>query len=276
MIAQQALADAVRKLKAVGIDGAARDARILMAQALQIDAARLTLALQDDLPEDVLKRFDDAIQRRTQREPVSHILGYREFFGRRFNVSSDVLDPRPDTEALIEQALAQPFSKVLDLGTGSGCILITLLAEQPDATGTGLDLSDAALRVATRNADLNRVVNRTEFVQSDWFAKIEGKFDLIVSNPPYIDESEWQTLEPEVQQWEPKTALTPGADGLEPYRLIAAQAGAYLTDQGRVLVEIGWQQGEAVAEIFRTEGWRNIAVMQDLNGKDRVVSATNA
>lgn len=273
MIAQHALAQAVRQLGEAGVEGAARDARILMAHAMGVPPQRLTLVLQDDLTTDAETAFATAIQRRCQRQPVSHILGQREFYGRSFRVTPDVLDPRPDTETLIKHALGGDFSTVLDLGTGSGCILLTLLAERSGATGVGADISDAALEVATQNAQALGVQDRAQLVRSDWLENVSGQFDLIVSNPPYIDEAEWQTLQPEVHDWEPKGALTPGADGLVPYRVIAQNATRHLAPNGRICVEMGWQQGTAIAEIFTQNGWQGVEIHQDLNGKDRVVTA---
>ena len=273
MIAAQVLADAVHRLKSAGIEGAARDARILLAHTLGVEATRLTLVLHDKITAAQQSIFENLIARRSGREPISQIIGIRAFYGRMFQVTSDVLDPRPDTETLIDLALQAPFSRILDLGTGSGCILLTLLAENEKATGLGVDFSLSALGVAKRNAANLSVDQRAAFAQSDWFLQVVGRFDLIVANPPYIDESEWQDLQPEVRDWEPKMALTPGPDGLSPYRLIAENAAEYLTPQGRLLVEIGWQQGAAVAEILTSAGWRDVCVHQDLNQKDRTVSA---
>lgn len=273
MIAAQILADAVHRLKSAGIEGAARDARILLAHTLGVEASRLTLVLQDKITAVQQSTFEHLVERRTSREPISQIIGTRAFYGRSFQVTSDVLDPRPDTETLIDLALQAPFSHILDLGTGSGCILLTLLAENNNATGLGVDFSPSALGVAKRNAANLSVEQRVEFAQSDWFSQVSGRFDLIVANPPYIDESEWQELQPEVRDWEPKLALTPGPDGLSAYRLIAEKAAEFLTPQGRLLLEIGWQQGVTVSEILTGSGWRDVCVHQDLNQKDRVVSA---
>ena len=208
--------------------------------------------------------------------PVSHLIGEREFYGRRFKVSGEVLDPRPETETLIEAALAQPFSRVLDLGTGSGCILVTLLAENPDASGLGVDLSEAACLQASANAVLHRVEPRAELRQSDWFSAVDGRFDLIVSNPPYIALEEMDDLTTEVRDHEPHLALTDGGDGLGAYRAICAAVSGFLSPAGRVLVEIGPTQGAAVADLFRAAGLVEVAVLQDLDGRDRVVAGCAA
>ena len=267
-----ALAAAVRRLRAAGVPDAPRDARRLLAHALGIAPDRLTLHLAEDLPAGAEAAFEAALSRRERREPVSHITGRRAFYGRDFHVSRDVLDPRPETETLIEQALSKPFSRVLDLGSGSGCILLTLLAERPEATGLGVDLSEAALAVARRNAEGLDIV-RAEFARSDWCAAVEGRFDLIVSNPPYIAADEMSGLSPEVRDWEPEMALSPGGDGLDAYRAIAACAPAHLPPGGRLMVEIGPTQGAAVSALFRAAGLENVAIHSDIDGRDRVVCA---
>ena len=267
-----ALAAAVRRLRAAGVPDAPRDARRLLAHALGIAPDRLTLHLAEDLPAGAEAAFEAALSRRERREPVSHITGRRAFYGRDFLVTRDVLDPRPETETLIEQALSKPFSRVLDLGTGSGCILLTLLAERPEATGVGVDLSEAALAVARRNAGALEIA-RADFARSDWCAAVEGRFDLIVSNPPYIAADEMPGLAPEVRDWEPEMALSPGGDGLDAYRAIAACAPAHLAPGGRLMVEIGPTQGAAVSALFRAAGLENVAIHSDIDGRDRVVCA---
>ncbi len=213
------------------------------------------------------------LSQRAVRVPVSHLLGEREFYGRRFRVSRDVLDPRPETEALIEAALSEPFDHVLDLGVGSGCILITLLAERASASGVGADLSEAACLQASANAVQHQVQGRLEIRQSDWFENIEGKFDLIVSNPPYIAVEEIEQLSPEVREHEPRMALTDGGDGLDAYRHIAALAPDFLLPNGRILVEIGPTQGAYVAALFDAAGLAGTQIIPDLDGRDRVVGA---
>jgi len=202
-------------------------------------------------------------------------VGERAFYGRGFKISREVLDPRPETESLVEAALAAPFDRVLDLGLGSGCILVTLLAERVGATGVGVDLSEGACLQASANAVLHGVAVRAEIRQSDWFAQVEGRFDLIVCNPPYLAQSEMCDVAPELALHEPAMALTDGADGLSVYRLIAAQASGYLTAQGRVLAEIGWRQGPQVRAIFEAAGWADVAILPDLDGRDRILRAEN-
>lgn len=272
MTGNEALRLAIPRLQAAGITDAPRDARALLAHAAGIAPDRLTLHLADPLTPEAETAFATAITRRTNREPVSHITGTRLFWGRPFRVTPDTLDPRPETEILVHEALREPFLKLLDLGTGTGCILLSCLAGMPMATGTGTDIHPATLTVAEENARSLNLAPRARFVLSDWFTAIQGRFDLIVSNPPYITEDEMADLSPEVLH-EPRRALTPGGDGLDPYRAIARGAPARLMPQGRLIVEIGPSQGAAVAALFAAHGLTDIRILPDLDGRDRVVSA---
>ncbi|MGJ8624042.1 MAG: peptide chain release factor N(5)-glutamine methyltransferase [Yoonia sp.] len=216
--------------------------------------------------------FHAKIAERAQRKPLSQVLGYRDFYKHRFIVTADVLDPRPDTETLIEVALQHAAMRVLDLGTGSGCILLSLLDEWADAQGVGTDISPAALDVAGRNAAALGLDRRVTLLQSDWFAAVTGPFDLIVSNPPYIALEEMDALQPEVRLFEPQGALTDGADGLSAYRRIIGDAGDYLSPDGRLILEIGPTQGDAVRAMMADAGFGAVQVIPDLDGRDRVVS----
>lgn len=273
LIVKQALVPAVARLRAAGVEDPARDARILMAFALGIAPERLTLHIADPLLPDAAARFEAAITARAGRQPVAQIIGERLFYGRPFIVTPDTLDPRPDTETLITEALRAPFTRLIDIGTGTGAILLTLLTERPDATGIGTDLSAAALQVARRNAAALQLTQRAEFRETSWMAGVSGPFDLIASNPPYIAKAAMDGLEPEVRNHEPHLALTDGGDGLSAYRSIAASAAPLLAAQGRLIVETGWDQGPAVAAIFASAGFKNIDIIKDLAGHDRVVSA---
>lgn len=273
MIAAEALRGAVMRLNAAGIPDAPRDARRLLAHAMGIAPDRVTLHLSDSLDDTMSAAYEAALAARAARQPVSQITGWRDFFGHRFRVTSDTLDPRPETEILVAAALERPFVKMLDLGTGTGCILLSCLAGMPFAMGTGTDLSEAALAVAGENAAALGLSARAKFLQSDWFAGIAGKFDLITSNPPYIAEDEMAGLSPEVRDWEPRAALTPGGDGLGAYRSIAAGAGARLMPGGRLLLEIGPTQADAVAALLDAAGFDQPEVRRDLDGRDRVVQA---
>lgn len=255
-----------------GVPDAGRDVRYLMAAALGIERDRLILHEHDELSAEARGVFDGFVTARLGREPVARILGERLFYGRSFKVTPYVLDPRPETETLIEVALSEPFSEVLDLGTGSGCIALTLLAERPEATAIATDISPDAIETAGANAVRLRVLGRVHFERSDWFEAVGGTFDLIVSNPPYIHPEEMRDLAPEVERFDPKIALTDSVDGLSAYRRIAAQAPAHLSPGGRLIVEIGPTQGEAVSGLFRAAGLTDVVIHKDLDGRDRVVA----
>ena len=271
MTAAQALAEAVQRLKTANVPDAANDARILLAHALGVERSRLTLFLPDEVDPQAQAHYGQSIAARLRRQPVSHILGLREFYGRPFTVTADVLDPRPETELLVQTALNAPFETLLDLGSGTGCILLTLLAENDGATGQGVDSSQAAIDVATGNAADLGLEPRCRFAVSDWFSNVRGQFDLIVSNPPYITADEMSELAPEVRDWEPHEALTPGGDGLDAYRAITASAPQHLTSGGRLIVEIGATQAADVQAMFGGAGFDGITCLQDLDGRDRVV-----
>ncbi|NKX44854.1 peptide chain release factor N(5)-glutamine methyltransferase [Roseibacterium sp. KMU-115] len=258
----------------IGAEAAAREARLMLGHATGWSPAQVAVAGGEALEAGAAARADALLARRMRREPLAQILGDWGFFGRRFAVTRDTLTPRPDTETLVELALAAPFRRVIDLGTGTGAIAVTLLAERPAATGVATDLSVATLAVAEGNAARHGVAGRLSFLNADWWDGVEGVFDLVVSNPPYVTEAEYAGLAPEITGWEPRGALTPGGDGLAAYRAIAAGLGAHLAPGGRCLVEIGAGQGEAVAALFAAAGLDAVAVHPDINGKPRVVSGT--
>ncbi|WP_333712272.1 peptide chain release factor N(5)-glutamine methyltransferase [Yoonia sp.] len=268
-----ALGLATQRLNAAGIAGAARDARRIMAAALGVAPDRITLMSQEPLASAAEAVFLDLVNRRAAGHPVSHLVGGRLFCDRWFKVTPDVLDPRPETEGLVAAALKVPFADVLDLGTGSGAIILTLLAERPQAVGVAADLSQAALGVAAQNARALGVAERVQFVVSDWFDAVGGHYDLIVANPPYIAADEMAALQPEVRLHEPRMALTDEADGLTAYRKIAAAAPAYLRDGGHLMVEIGPTQGGPVARMMQSTTLSDVRVIPDLDGRDRVVVA---
>lgn len=273
MTAAEALRAAIARLRAAGVEDAPGDARRLLAHALGVAPDRVTLVLPDALAPAAAAAFDAAVAARARRQPVAQITGRRAFFGHEFRVTPDTLDPRPETEILVAAALERPFASILDLGTGTGCILLSCLAAMPAASGTGTDRSEAALAVARANAADLGLAGRARLLNSDWFAGVTGRFDLIVSNPPYIAEAEIADLAPEVRDWEPRAALTPGSDGLDAYRAIAAGARARLVPGGRILLEIGPTQGPAVRDLLRAAGLDGVAIRRDLDGRDRVVEA---
>jgi release factor glutamine methyltransferase len=266
----QAQADGAALLHAAGIDGASRDADRILAAVLQMEPGRLRITEDRDLTADETAHFNKGIAARALHQPVAQIVGFRDFWAHRFKVTRDTLDPRPETEALVEAALARPWSSVLDLGTGTGAILISLLAARAGTTGVGTDISEKALDVARHNA--RQIGVNARFRQADWYQGITGSFDLVVSNPPYIAADEMAELSSDVRVWEPRQALTDEADGLTAYRAIAAGVRGVLTPTGIVLTEIGPTQGHAVAALFRDEG-AVTQVLPDLDGRDRVVLA---
>ena len=232
-----------------------------------------------DYPEISVAEISQAremLKRRLNHEPLDKIIGYREFYKYRFKVSSDVLTPRPDTEILVEEALSLiPVDKpcrILDLGTGSGCILLSLLKERPKAHGVGVDKSAAALTIAKENALGLGVENRVEFINKSW-NEIEwnNKFDIIVSNPPYIPTEEIETLEPEVKDYDPLMALDGGPSGLDCYKEIAAIAPQIMSDNACLLFEVGYNQANEVVNICKSTGLKLIKIAQDLAGINRCI-----
>lgn len=221
--------------------------------------------------------FFELIQRRAAREPMSHLLGYRDFWEHRFEVSGDVLDPRPDTETLVDAVLGRvdhnaPL-KLLDMGTGSGAILLALLAELPLATGLGTDISTGALDAAARNAAANGLQDRAEFRLSSWADGLDDRFDVIVSNPPYIPSGDIATLAPEVREHDPLRALDGGADGLDCYRQITADLAKIAAPGALVALEIGIGQADDVCALLAAQNVQGIEVLQDFGGIDRVIVA---
>lgn len=273
------LSAAVRGLEAAGIDSARLDARLLASFVLGWDPARV-LAHPEHAPGGgEWERLQSLLARRAGRQPLAVIIGKREFWGLDFAVTADTLVPRPESETLIEAALAATEDRdadlnILDLGTGSGCLLLALLSELPNARGLGVDLSAAALKVAAGNAAILGLEGRAEFRQSDWDRGLdgtEGGFDLILSNPPYIADDEFAALEPEVSRFEPRLALSGGPDGLTSYRSLAPQIGPLLAPGGGAFVETGAAQAGAVSALFDDHGLAVVCVHQDLSGRPRVV-----
>lgn len=272
----RALAEGTSRLAAAGIDSPALDAALLLAHSLGISRAQLITRQAESLSSAQYAAWRHALDRRAEHEPVSHILGYREFWEWPFRVTSAVLDPRPDSETLIEAAVAlfpdkTTSLRILDLGTGSGCLLISLLKIFLNSLGTGVDVYYNALQVAVDNAHRLNVGNRANWVCGDWCKALALQYDLVVSNPPYIAEAEKSELARSVVDYEPHGALFGGADGLECYRILAGSIRQNLTPNGKVLVEIGIGQAEPVEAIFGHEGWRPIGRWKDLGGIERIL-----
>lgn len=265
-----------KRLLEEGIEEAALDARLLLEHVCGTD--RNTLLAHGDREVSGQERmaYEEAVARRCQRIPLQQITGSQEFMGLSFRVNEHVLVPRQDTEILVEEVLRelQDGMRVLDLCTGSGCILISLLHYSNYCQGMGTDLSPEALEVARSNGRaLLGAEKEYSFIESDLFERVEGKYDIIVSNPPYIRQAEITSLMPEVREHEPRMALDGGEDGLAFYRRIAAESPVYLNGGGRLYLEIGWDQGDAVQELLLERGFCDVNVVQDYAGLDRVVSA---
>ncbi len=259
-----------------GIDNPRLDAQLMLAQLLGLD--RIGLYMQHDRPLDAaeLDRLRPLVRRRGQREPLQYLLGETEFWSLPFKVSPAVLIPRADTEILVEEALKQAGERaeqgsVIDVGTGSGAIAVSLASELAEWRVTAFDISGDALAIAKANAELNHLSQRIDFCQGTLAELPAEKYDLIVSNPPYIDADEWTGLMPEVRDHEPKLALVAANNGLECYQLLAGQAARCLNPGGWLLVEIGYQQGDAVMQLFAAAGLKNVYLRQDYAGQPRVV-----
>ena len=273
MTVQELLTASQAKLRECGISDPVRDARLLLADCLELRTQNLNLLDDSCISEIKISKFWRMINERCKRKPVSKILGYRSFWGRDFEINENVLDPRGDTETLIELILDCNFENMLELGTGSGAIAITVLAERPEVTCVATDISRYALKTARTNSKRHGVESRLKLLYSNWFDKISGSFDIIVSNPPYISSKEYAQLSAEVLKYDPKISLTLGGDGLEAYREILSQALEKLSKNGHIFLEIGYTQANAVGHLFREAGFQQIKVHKDLGSRDRVISA---
>lgn len=271
MTYREAVEFGTKCLTDAGVPDAALDAWYLLQMVCKIERSYYYVHGKEDITQDAQKEYEIAVQKRAEHIPLQYIIGEQEFMGLRFKVNSNVLIPRQDTETLVEQVLkiVKPGMKVLDLCTGSGCVLISVLKNAPELTGMGSDISKTALLVAKENAKLHEV--DAEWVRSDLFDNITETFDVIMANPPYIPTGEILSLMPEVRDFEPENALDGGADGLDFYRKITGQVKDYLNPGGYVYMEIGYDQGEAVSELMRNAGFTEVEVIKDLARNDRVV-----
>lgn len=271
MTYREAVEFGTKCLTDAGVPDAALDAWYLLQMVCKIERSYYYVHGEEDITQDAQKEYEIAVQKRAEHIPLQYIIGEQEFMGLRFKVNSNVLIPRQDTETLVEQVLkvVKPGMKVLDLCTGSGCVLISVLKNAPELTGMGSDISKTALLVAKENAKLHEV--DAEWVRSDLFDNITETFDVIMANPPYIPTGEILSLMPEVLDFEPENALDGGADGLDFYRKITEQVKDYLNPGGYVYMEIGYDQGEAVSELMRNAGFSEVEVIKDLARNDRVV-----
>ena len=268
-----------RTLQAAGIEEAALDARLLLEAVCGTDRNDLLVHGEQPVAPEAEEKYLHWIRQRAENSPLQQLTGEQDFMGLTFSVNEHVLIPRQDTEILVEEVLKELHDgmRVLDMCTGSGCILLSLLHYSNDCEGLGVDLSAEALEVAGRNVLKVLTPEKAEhahFLQSDLFEKVEGKFEIIVSNPPYIASAEVEKLMPEVRDHEPRMALDGTEDGLYFYRRIIEEAGKHLVSSGMLFFEIGYDQGQAVSELMRTEGYCDVQVVQDYAGLDRVVFGT--
>ena len=267
------IADCIEKLKAVGIESASLDARLLAGHVLGLDRVRILSQSEREISASDVAAVMALIERRAKRESVGRIIGRREFWGLEFGLNEATLEPRPDSETLVEGVLRQaPRAKrVLDLGTGTGCLLLALLHEMPEATGLGIDVSARAVEQARANAMALGLAERSAFREGNWFAGVEEKFDVIVSNPPYIPAGDIAGLMPEVREYDPMLALEGGADGLAPYRIMVPQMRAFLNTGGVAAVELGIGQADEVKRLFEKAGFKAIEAWRDLGRVERCV-----
>ena len=270
------------RFRAQGMDTPELDARLLAQAAFGLDAMGLVRREREPATPEQLVGLDRFALRRLAGEPISRIVGEQEFWGLKFVLSQATLVPRPETEQLVEEALARLAGlrapRIVDLGTGSGAIIVSILEALPRAHGLATDISEAALATARQNAERHGVAGRLDFRQGHWWQAVPHTelFDLIVSNPPYIATAAIADLAPEVRVFDPKAALDGGWDGLEAYRAIASQAARRLVPKGHMLLEIGYNQAEAVSRVFHRAGFGRVEILKDLAGLDRVVSASHS
>jgi release factor glutamine methyltransferase len=271
------LADARSRLEAAGISpaDAALDAEVLARHVLGWDRAALLVRGREHEPHGFASAFEPLIARRIQREPVAQIVGVREFWERDFEVTRDVLVPRPETEIIVEEALRfareHPCRTVIDVGTGSGCLAVTIACELPEVRVLATDLADAALAVAARNARRHAVHDRIRFLRADLLSGIDERADLIVSNPPYVPDADAHAMQAEVTHYEPHVALFGGPTGLEVMRRLFLASADRLATDGRLVVEFGFGQAAAVRELAAATGWSIVRVRDDLQGIPRTV-----
>lgn len=261
----------IRILKLAGIEEAENDAWLLLSKECKMNRTDYYMHMKDEILPEQLNEYKVLIKKRAERVPLQYITGEQEFMGLTFHVNSNVLIPRQDTETLVEEAikLVEPGMNILDMCTGSGCIIISILKKYSNIQGTGSDISKQALNVAKENAKLNNVA--VDFERSDLFENLSDKYDMIVSNPPYIRSEVVPTLMPEVCEFEPLDALDGHEDGLYFYRKIIKECKSFLKEDGKILFEIGNDQGQAVSDMLTYAGFRNVRVIKDLAHNDRVV-----
>lgn len=270
----------VNYFKSKNIQSARLDAEVLLSHVLRQERIYLYVHFDEPMEQNELSKFREYVKKRAQHVPIAYIIGEREFMGLPFKVTKDTLIPRPDTEILVENVLNNVDKdkeiEIVDIGTGSGAIILSLLVNLPKAQGKTVDISSKAIEVAKENAVNLQVNDRCEFFVGDLFAPLnDNKFDVIVSNPPYIPQKDIATLEDDVKEYEPVSALTDGGDGLSYYRRLLSEGKAYIKENGFIALEIGIYQSNDVKQIAMDNGWKNIKIIKDYAGIDRVVLAWN-
>ena len=277
--ANELVSRAAQRLAGVGISTARLDARLIVADALGGELANLLIIGPEPVPIETCERIESDLRRREKREPLAQILGRKEFWSLPFAVNRDVLTPRPDSETLVEcayrQAKQRPRARILDLGTGSGCLLLALLSELPESSGIGIDIDKRAVVVAQENAFGLGLSDRAFFCVGNWTAPLAGGFDIIISNPPYIAAAVIDALEPEVAKYEPRSALDGGADGMAAYRALLPKIGKLMAPDGRFILEVGAGQAHDIVALARLEGLKTVATDRDIAGIERCVTLAN-
>ncbi|MGI9493996.1 MAG: peptide chain release factor N(5)-glutamine methyltransferase [Geminicoccaceae bacterium] len=285
MTIRDSLAKAAKRLEEAGVEPALREASLLLSHVMNWDRVTLLVHAGDELSDADHQTFIDLVERRAGREPAAQIIGCKEFWSLPFIISKDVLCPRPDSETLIEMVLTlsrerfetreKPI-RLLDLGTGSGCLVLSILHEIGHAHAVGIDRSLEALTIARANGERLELSSRASWLCADWGTALDGAFDIIISNPPYVRVDEWSALEPEVRLFEPKTALLAGDDGLDAYRLLAPEINRLLAQGGVACFEHGQGQGDAIVKLLATAGLTCIARKTDLAGIGRCLAFERA
>lgn len=286
MLLQNLIQHCQQRLKEAGVGNPQLDTRLLIAHALHCDRAALITQNEREVTAEEMALIDAYINRRTAREPVGRIIGVREFWGLQIGVNEATLEPRPDSETLVTTVLnvmqdryyhqkslarGEGAFHVLDLGTGSGCLLLAILSEWKEAFGTGIDRSKKALEQAAANATSLGFSDRVKFKQGNWLSGLSGRFDVVICNPPYIKTDDIQGLQPEVKLYDPPLALDGGADGLAPYNQIIPMLPHYLNQDGAAFFEVGKGQAQDIAELMRSVGFKKITTQKDLGGVARCV-----
>ncbi len=279
----EALKTATLEFKLAGLDTPQLDARLLLQSVMAMDQSALIFASEQELTDEQAQKFNEFIKCRLMHRPVHRIVGEKEFWGMRLKISDAVLDPRADTECLVEAVLAHLDQqqgknaeyRIADIGTGSGAIILALMGELPNAIGVASDISEEALKVAKHNAARHGLVARISFLQGSYLGPLSGRFDVIVSNPPYISTSDILALEPEVRDNDPQISLDGGGDGLDAYRALIGESAMLLKPKGRVFFEIGHDQASAIAQLASQSGWHDVRISKDYGGNDRIFAASH-